>query len=741
MPWKRDPGVAAMVEYLDKDPRLLGSMSQQEWALLPTGEKFERLSTAHRKAIIEQAALCREDFSYAARNYFWIVNKKKQDQLFSLWESQHLILEKYYELKAKGRAQKLLILKARQLGASLVVEAMIAWRSMFFRNTNALVVSVDQGHSQYMFSLMMHIYEKMPWWLQPEAASLKYEEGLWFATKDREVRKVRPGLNSHVSVQHASQISGVGQGTRLDAVHVSEISDFSPSKAEEIIEGDLLYAIANDPECFGFLESTAKQAGDYWHRLWRTNKKLGDEARWYPLFLPWFFETTRFLPPPRGWSAKSQEEGMRERVAKEWVRCDNAECRQYHEAFQHGEHRQEATCPSCGRGVLHPVILEDGQLYWKEVERVNAEGSGITAHKKHLAEMTTTAEQSFQIAGYAVFDEECDAWVESTVEPPKFSGFIDRRGEFHAVAGRDKWDRRFCRVQGCTADHAWDDETFVVWEMPLDGFEYAVGVDVSEGIGQDYSVIFVNKLGRHGAPDEQVALWRDNHTNPKELAFYCNVIGRMYNNALMCIEYNTYQTTGDDVLYLYQYTNIFRWKHKDSTNPLSNKWHWWSKYGTKHLLWHTARHWLRAKMWAVRSENFQAEMKTFQKDEADDNQASHARGFHDDELMAGFISLYCPHEMDTDIRTGYIPAPQRAIEQGPLDWAWVCQSCGHLFDGGRPEEEYRCPKCHSIRLEGKPKGDEPSRGGREYCEDLFSKMGQPIPGGLVPPGKLSYDQL
>ncbi len=107
--WRRDPGVDELVRYFDHEKKKY---------------QYGALTTKDLRVIADEADKCRKDFEYAARNYFWIVSKYKQDILFKLWPSQELILDKLHSLKAKGRAQKLQILKARQLGCSTLVEAM-----------------------------------------------------------------------------------------------------------------------------------------------------------------------------------------------------------------------------------------------------------------------------------------------------------------------------------------------------------------------------------------------------------------------------------------------------------------------------------------------------------------------------------------------------------------------------------------------------------------------------------------
>ena len=836
--WRRDPGVSAMIEYFDRGLPEKYQIDRNDWIEMPNVERMQYLSTSDREAILEQGSLCVQDFSYAARNYFWITNNDKVDQLLSLTEGQHLILDKYYELRARGRSPKVLIIKARRLGAlhprtrvltstfgwksiadlklgdevlsvskpdisrrrvvrranvldkwvvikpaykvlfsdgryvtasddhpfmcsgewrtvaslkpgdkiqeweslcfsahkpaanvisitplgdtelfdirtttetfiaeglithncSTLIEAMIAWRAMFFPNTNAIVVATDKEQSAYLFEIMTHIYDHMPWWLQVDCASRETKGGLIFDNPNEKLRRDRPGMHSKVMVAASTQFSGVGEGRRIDAAHVSEFAGYDEEAAKEIIMGDLTPAMHDNIEVFGFLESTAQGAGTFAHRFWKGMEERMEMAKWYPLFLPWFFETTRVLAPPQGWRPEKPEAQMAQRVKKDWSRCNNPDCRQYRLSTIRGESLLGTACPICSAGTLEIVELTPGQLYWKHNERQDAAVVGKAELKTHTQEYCCTAEEAFQISGFTLFDDQCHEWVNACVQDPiKMGKIYQKTGEIHGAGGREG----HCYVKTCKDDHRYDDTPLHVWEEPVGGAEYVVGVDVSEGIGEDYSCIFVNKTGGCGIPDKQVALWRDNNTPPKELAFYCNLIGRWYNDALMCIEYNTYQTCGDDVVHVWQYPNVFRWKNKEVTTLMTHKWHWWTKVNTKSYLHQTAVHWLKNQSWIIRSSNFAHEMTVYKKDDYESRSMGAADGFHDDELLAGLIALYCTHEMDAD-ESGRVPIPARIESEQPATYAMTCDVCGFKWGAVNPEQEYRCPQesCGSRRLKG-----------------------------------------
>lgn len=683
--WRRDPGVAEMIHHFDQD-------------------KFQQpgfvLTRKEREALAAEVSKCQKDFEYAARNYFWITTKEGEDKLFSLWESQQLILHKINQLRKKGKPQKLMILKGRQLGCSYLIEALIAWRSMFFPNINAMVVSHVPSHASYLFSIMLHIYDQLPWWLRPMISSRREADGLKFQNPDQEVRREDPGLNSQVIVQAANQISGVGEGYRLNAVHASEYASWDQDRAREIIDGDMVHALADNVGTFAILESTAKGAGTYAEDLWLANVDLAERAEWLPLFLPSFMEKTRFTAPEDGWRPDEKELAMRERISREWVCCDG--CGEFNERFYKGEDLAETLCPHCHRGHRKAYFLSDGQLCWMWERRINAERKGPESLKELRQELCITAEEAFQISGIQVFPQDTQDAVNETVCEPIAIGNLDTKGRFHGV--RD-WKTGACHQEWCKEDHRWDvdDQPLRIWEFPEEGCRYVVGVDVAEGLGgkADFSVAWVNRIGAGPNPDVHVATYRSNIIDPAHFAAPVNFLGRWYNDALMSIEYNIYQTTADLVRIFYQYPNLFRWKRLDSQNPLSNSWHWLTQMNTKPKLWQNAVRRLRARLWVVQDKVFAHEIKRFQKEDYEDRAASAETHFHDDVVMAAMIASYTSHDLDWDEDLNCIPSQNDAALISAGDYTMDCLRCKFVWSASNPEHLRGCPKCGCIMIHGK----------------------------------------
>lgn len=705
--YRKDPGTEELVRALDM-------RADECWDPDRKRHRIELLSKREYQTVIDELSKCQDDFSYASRNYFKIVTKKGDDVSLRVNESQELVLEIMRMIQSRGKSQRIMIIKARQLGMSTLIEALIAWRTMFFPNARAIVVSDNADNAADLFGKMLHIYDHMPWWLKPMIDRRKEDKGLKFDNPDEIMRFKEPGLQSSVSVQAATQITGVGQGRSINSAHLSEWADWQEDKAIEIIQEDIGNALAEDPYTFAFLESTAKGSGTFAHKLWRRQVALAELAEWYPLFIPWFFDREHFVAPSKGWRPDQTSSDLRERVARDWARC--TACGSYREIAHNGESLIGTPCWGCGKGTFEEVVLGDEQLHWRQNRWANSSMDAKT-RKTFLQEQPSTSEEAFQVSGYTVFPLECIEFVSTTIDKrlgenggPSI-GHFDEHGRYHAMV--NSGNHRRCRLPDCAFDHAVDPNHLKVWQEPIENATYVVGADVSEGLGgdSDYSVAFVNRIGGFGQPDTHVATFRCNEIGPLEFGDFLNFLGRWYNEALMSVEVNKYDSCFTQVKQYHQYPNNFRWKYVDATNTQSNRWGWWTTLTTKPRLYQTGSMWLRKRQWIIRDEEFYEEMLTFQKLDPEDRVVGSEAGFHDDVVMAGLIALYTSHDLDWDENLQYIPTPNaKGIVAGD-QWFMSCTKCGFHWSAGSPDAYKKCPNdkagpygnspCRSIQITGK----------------------------------------
>ncbi len=184
---------------------------------------------------------------------------------------------------------------------------------------------------------------------------------------------------------------------------------------------------------------------------------------------------------------------------------------------------------------------------------------------------------------------------------------------------------------------------------------YIMGVDVSDGIGKDRSVVAVHRMGTIEEPEEQVALYVTDTTTPVQLAYAVDAIGRLYCDqdrfeAMACVECNNHGLSTQDTLMLHLgYAHFYRWEYLDAADPqrrYSTKVGWVTTPRTRPMLLDKLYESLthidpvtKATDLLVHAAILRDELADFQTEGAL-WEAAAARGAHDDVVMATAIAHY-----------------------------------------------------------------------------------------------------
>lgn len=108
-------------------------------------------------------------------------------------------------------------------------------------------------------------------------------------------------------------------------------------------------------------------------------------------------------------------------------------------------------------------------------------------------------------------------------------------------------------------------DNFNMYEAPIEKHAYAITVDVSEGIGKDYSVASVFDITQQ--PYKHVAVYRDNTITPILYSDVVHKIAMKYNEAYVVVESNSIgKITADSLYYDYEYENMLMVQVKDKEN-------------------------------------------------------------------------------------------------------------------------------------------------------------------------------
>ena len=614
------------------------------------------------------------DFPYFAERFVWIdMEGHGLRRLSPFWESQRMVLDQLAAIELSNRQTGapdgllLNVLKARQLGVSTLAESLVAHRLVTRSHIRALSGADVEDQAGYLFRMVVRIYDQLPWFLKP---------GRVYFNKNRELSlanecflKTAWGKSTRGALQSTSGQEGskgaIGRGQTYSLVHISELPTW---ENPEQLDTALLPAIPIAPETLVLYEATAEFAGDWWHKHWLAS--AAGSGRFKNIFIPWSAEPRKYsLPAPVDWTPLAT-------------------------TLAHAE-KCERDSPRWFGGKTIP--LSRAQMYWYEKTRGFYESKGQLY--KFLKEYPADDQECFQYAGRSVFTLEQleaidragslrplrDVWaVEPALEIAQLRRQLDtpspdlasRRpvpplAPHAAATGALAHEimpvppgygfRRLSTTQ-LTALPDLRRSVMAIWEYPrLRGHRrYIMSVDVSDGLGLDYSVIDIVRQPTMEEPGEQVAQYCSNTLDPKQLAFVCDAIGRYYQDAdgieaMAAIETNNHGLATQDTLQLHLgYGHFYVWEYADAASVerrYSTRIGWMTSPRTRPLLLASFYGAITTfdpishlPDFILNSPITRGELRHFIT-ETSIGEAGAARGQHDDAVMASAIGFYVAWRM------------------------------------------------------------------------------------------------
>lgn len=168
-----------------------------------------------------------------------------------------------------------------------------------------------------------------------------------------------------------------------------------------------------------------------------------------------------------------------------------------------------------------------------------------------------------------------------------------------------------------------------IWEQPLRGFKYVMGIDTSEGLGLDNAVIEV--FNAHTG--YQVAEFADNNIAPSDLGRFAINVGKFYNNAFMVPEVNSSGISFLDSIKKVYY-NIYKRESLDKRSEKSKKTLGWKTTSiSKPKLVDNLVEFLDDKNIQINSEESIKEFKTFVRTEEMGKQGYGSEGIYKDDRV------------------------------------------------------------------------------------------------------------
>lgn len=612
-----------------------------------TGDLVRPLTSDESRFIQNERRVCSLDFHYHASRYVKIVDWQKHEVYFTPNVAQEIVLDIWADLERQGRAIMMQQLKARQLGVTTLTEIAVAHRVQFRARVNAVVASADPTKSVKMANMIKFAWEQQPWWLKPAATKIQNGMPVEFGE-----------LNSSILIQAGNQFNGVARGQTPNVCHLSELCEWD--NADLLVDAALLKAIHETPDVFVILESTALGRGNWWHDTWKQTKEdfPTGRSRLCPIFLPWYV----------GVDIYPTETDLRMRpIPASWVPADLT--------IRHAERAREyvLTNPLMFKYLAKGSStwqMSRAQMWYYEIERDAA------IKKKQLnlflSEMPADDQEAFQSTNISAFDPEVIMVHRDHVRTPEAVYAITGTGipkDLVADTRKRDWTRPPIFIdtgdllpkgkevyelipllfEGYPASAA--GLKLFVYEHPRLNETYGLGVDTSDGIGQDWSVIEGLRKAFPQGPDVQVCEFASPYIKAMQLWPMTLALSTWYSvfqvkqgrrvQIRLAIECRGNGETVQFELQKRGWVNFHPWKKRDNKIPTTNDQVY--KIGVFTSSWYRPMMldrlmtMLEDQSLMVWSPWFVDEMEALEKDEHKQSMKA-VFGEHDDRLMSlGFI--------------------------------------------------------------------------------------------------------
>jgi len=615
------------------------------------GNQTRPLTEAESQFIEDQTLLCTLDFRYwAERNVFVQLDSATGGLgLLSPWGSQRIILEHiahveeemwadYDRQVARGLSDSMIrvkgicvvVHKARQMGATIVSQAILLHRFCFSQHIRLVVASADNTKTGEVFDKMQLMFRYLPWWMKPDITSKTKIAGMQCES-----------LDTTVLLQDAKQESGIAMGGTTHGGHLTELASW-PRNITDQLENHFFKSVPYSLVTIVILESLAQGQGNYWHQLVRSSLS-GNAGRWHGIFVPWYSEPGKYrLEPPDDWTPSEATMKYAYRVystSEQWVgRWD-----------ENGEWQGER------------VTLDRAQLYFYEDARATAEQRGMLA--QHLQNYPATPEEGFQSRTQSPFSPTVlDRLLNDTQPPAHVFEWLDRGMRRADLSVNPNDLRGLIRM----------------WERPNAHARYIMGVDASRGLPNwsrrspqegdtktDNCAIEIIRVGEHGEPDVQVCEFLAPITYDAA-APIANYLGRLYHGREeeMCEAIvETYPSPGEPLqeklwnefgyYRLYRKANMATYTHVRSfgweatPRAVRDLWHRTKPHISYcKIIKYQGKELSRVRFIARSAYLVDVEMRNCEED-PNMMTAKADYGFHDDALRATQCALYAAHDWES----------------------------------------------------------------------------------------------
>lgn len=224
-----------------------------------------------------------------------LILKPAQQRLYDEIKKQH----------GEGKPVRIVILKARQLGFSTIIEALFFQNAATRHNVRTLIVAHDVDSTTNLFRMNKLFYDSLPEQVKPMRKASNSKEILFEnPTLDPAEKAKNPGFMSAIKCVPATG-SSVGRSDTLTNVHASEVA-FWHDMGETFTA--LLQAVPDERDTAVIVETTPNGFNEF-KTFW--DDSVAGKTGFLPLFFPWFEEPNYRRPTPPDMILTEEEEKLK----------------------------------------------------------------------------------------------------------------------------------------------------------------------------------------------------------------------------------------------------------------------------------------------------------------------------------------------------------------------------------------------------------------------------------------------
>lgn len=208
-------------------------------------------------------------------NFLKIKTKDGRIIPFKLNKPQLKLYNLIKEMQAEGKPVRIIILKARQMGFSTLVEAIIFANIVLRENMKAGIITHKEDATTNLLEMFKNYLLNLPPELMPQRKATNTKEVI-LNTKDN------TGLNSQITCMTATN-DGVGRSSTYQYLHISEFAFWLCNKVSTY--ADLMQSVPSTPNSMVFIESTANGYDEFRDMWYQT---VNGENDFRSLFVAWY---------------------------------------------------------------------------------------------------------------------------------------------------------------------------------------------------------------------------------------------------------------------------------------------------------------------------------------------------------------------------------------------------------------------------------------------------------------------